>query len=161
MQGDHGSATTSFVTEYHRRSYRHEAPFTIEAEYCNEAETNEQLHELLVSYRELYQPGTEKELEHNEQLHQEVATKSEVAASTLQSIFPDHPEVTSNQPKDQSEGAFQRILQNLRRLASLTEWPTDAVNGRWTVTAVNAAQCHDKVAYFMKKGLWPLTNVVR
>ena len=152
---------TSFVTEYHRRSYRHEAPFTIEVEYCNEAEINEQLHELLVSYRELYQPGIENELENNEQLYQEIEKKSTVAASTLQSIFPDHPEVTPNQMKDQSEGAFERILQDLRRLASLIEWPKDAVNGRWTATAANASECHDKVAYFMRKGLWPLTNVVR
>ncbi|KAL8864708.1 MAG: hypothetical protein Q9198_009693, partial [Flavoplaca austrocitrina] len=158
---DHGSAVTSFVTEYHRRSLRHEAPFTIEVEYCNEAEINEQLHELLVSYRELYQPGIEKELENNEQLYQEIEKKSTVAASTLQSIFPDHPEVTPNQMKDQSERAFERILQNLKRLASLIEWPADAKNGRWTATAASAAECHDKVAYFMKKGLWPLTNVVR
>ncbi|KAL8884624.1 MAG: hypothetical protein Q9215_007377 [Flavoplaca cf. flavocitrina] len=158
---DHGSAVTSFVTEYHRRSLRHEAPFTIEVEYCNEAEINEQLHELLVSYRELYQPGIEKELENNEQLYQEIEKKSTVAASTLQSIFPDHPEATPIRMKDQSDGAFEQILENLKRLASLIEWPADAKNGRWTATAASAAECHDKVAYFMKKGLWPLTNVVR
>ena len=161
MQDDHGSAVTSFVTEYHRRSLRHEAPFTIEVEYCNEAEIDEQLHELLVSYRELYQPGIEKELENNEQLYQEIGKKSTVAASTLQSIFPDHPEATPNRMKDQSDGAFEQILENLKRLASLIEWPADAKNGRWTATAASAAECHDKVAYFMKKGLWPLTNVVR
>ncbi|KAL8977326.1 MAG: hypothetical protein Q9205_006849, partial [Flavoplaca limonia] len=158
---DHGSAVTSFVTEYHRRSLRHEAPFTIEVEYCNEAEINEQLHELLVSYRELYQPGIEKELENNEQLYQEIEKKSTVAASTLQSIFPDHPEATPIRMKDQSDGAFEQILENLKRLAALIEWPADAKNGRWTATAASAAECHDKVAYFMKKGLWPLTNVVR
>ena len=161
MQDDHGSAVTSFVTEYHRRSFRHEAPFTIEVEYCNEVEIHEQLHELLVSYRELYQPGIEKELENNEQLYQEIEKKSTVAASTLQSIFPDHPEATPNRMKDQSDGAFEQILENLKRLASLIEWPADAKNGRWTATAASAAECHDKVAYFMKKGLWPLTNVVR
>ncbi|KAL9621176.1 MAG: hypothetical protein Q9204_008138, partial [Flavoplaca sp. TL-2023a] len=136
-------------------------PFTIEVEYCNEEEINEQLHELLFSYRELYQPGIEKELENNQQLYQEIERKSTVAASTLQSIFPDRPEVTPSQMKDQSEGAFERVLQNLKRLASLIEWPADAKNGRWTATAASAAECHDKVAYFMKKGLWPLTNVVR
>ncbi|KAL8868691.1 MAG: hypothetical protein Q9174_004824, partial [Haloplaca sp. 1 TL-2023] len=160
-KNDHGSAVTSFVTEYHRRSYQHDAPFTIEVEYCNAAEINEQLHELLISYRELYQPGIEKELENNEQLYQKIEKKSSVAASTLQSIFPNHPGVTPNRMKDQTEGAFERIFEDLKRLASLLEWPRDAVNGRWTSTAGNAAECHDKVDMFMKKGLWPLTNVVR
>lgn len=160
-QGDHGSAVTSFVTEYHRRSSQHAAPFTIEVEYCNETEIDEQLHELLVSYRELYQPGLEKELENNEGLYREIETKSTVAASTLQSIFPDHPEVAPTQLRDQGEGAFERILHDLKRLASLIQWPSDAANGKWTATATSPSECHDKVAYFMEKGLWPLTNIVR
>ena len=160
-QGDHGSAVTSFVTEYHRRSRQHTAPFTIEVEYCNEAEIDEQLHELLVSYRELYQPGLAKELEGNEQLYHEIKTKSGVAASTLQSIFPDQTEVAPGHLRDEGEGVFERILNGLKRLASLIEWPSDAANGRWTATATSAMECHNKVAYFMQKGLWPLTNIVR
>ncbi|KAL8905916.1 MAG: hypothetical protein Q9171_006480 [Xanthocarpia ochracea] len=161
-KGDHGSAVTSFVTEYHRRSRQHTAPFTIEVEYCDEAEIDEQLHELLVSYRELYQPGLEKELEEDDpQLLREIKTKSGVAASTLQSIFPDQPEVAPAHLRDEGEGAFERILNGLKRLASLIEWPSDAANGRWTATATSAMECHDKVAYFMREGLWPLTNIVR
>ncbi|KAL8749362.1 MAG: hypothetical protein Q9199_007731 [Rusavskia elegans] len=160
-KGDHGSAVTSFVTEYHRRSSQHAAPFTIEVEYCNETEIDEQLHELLVSYRELYQPGLEKELENNEALYREIETKSTVAASTLQSIFPDHPEVAPTQLREQGEGAFERILHDLKRLASLIQWPSDAADGKWTATASSPSECHDKVAYFMEKGLWPLTNIVR
>ncbi|KAI4276084.1 MAG: hypothetical protein L6R38_005746 [Xanthoria sp. 2 TBL-2021] len=143
-KGDHGSAVTSFVTEYHRRSSQHAAPFTIEVEYCNETEIDEQLHELLVSYRELYQPGLEKELENNEGLYREIETKSTVAASTLQSIFPDHPEVAPTQLRDQGEGAFERILHDLKRLASLIQWPSDAANGKWTATATSPSECHDK-----------------
>ncbi|KAL8649989.1 MAG: hypothetical protein Q9226_005335 [Calogaya cf. arnoldii] len=160
-KGDHGSAVTSFVTEYHRRSSQQTAPFTIEVEYCNETEIDEQLYELLVSYRELYQPGLEKELENNESLYREIETKSTVAASTLQSIFPNRPEVAPRQLKDQGKGVFERILRDLKRLASFIEWPSDAVNGRWTATATSSSECHEKVAYFMEKGLWPLTNIVR
>ncbi|KAL8846664.1 MAG: hypothetical protein Q9221_008271 [Calogaya cf. arnoldii] len=160
-KGDHGSAVTSFVTEYHRRSSQHTAPFTLEVEYCNETEIEEQLHELLVSYRELYQPGLEEALENDPSVYREIEKKSAVAASTLQSIFPDHPEVAPHQLRDQSEGAFERILDELKRLASRIQWPTDAVNGRWTATATTSSECHEKVAYFMEKGLWPLTNMVR
>ncbi|KAL8773729.1 MAG: hypothetical protein Q9209_001497 [Squamulea sp. 1 TL-2023] len=158
---DHGSAVTSFVTEYHRRSSQHAAPFTIEVEYCNQAEIDDQLHELLVSYRELYQPGLGSELENNEHLYREIEKKSGVAASTLQSIFPDQPEVAPAHLKDEGEGAFDRILNDLKRLASRIKWPSDAANGRWTATASSATECHDKVAFFMQQGLWPLTNVVR
>ncbi|KAL8696199.1 MAG: hypothetical protein Q9224_002922 [Gallowayella concinna] len=160
-KGDHGSAVTSFVTEYHRRSPYHSAPFTIEVEYCNPEEIDEQLHELLVSYRELYQPGLEKELENNEQLYREIETKSGVAASTLESIFPKRPEVTPIHLRDESEGAFERIYGELKRLAALIEWPSGAVNGKWEATASSASECHDKVAHFMEQGLWPLTNIVR
>ncbi|KAI4126304.1 MAG: hypothetical protein LQ338_003813 [Usnochroma carphineum] len=116
-KGDHGSAVTSFVTEYHRRSPWHTAPFTIEAEYCDQEEINNQLHELLTSYRELYQPGLDKELEDNEQLYREIRRKSEVAFVTLQSNFPDHPELTHSYLRDEAAGAFERILENLKRFA--------------------------------------------
>ncbi|KAL8782106.1 MAG: hypothetical protein Q9213_005676 [Squamulea squamosa] len=141
-KGDHGSAVTSFVTEYHRRSSQHAAPFTIEVEYCNEAEIDDQLHELLVSYRELYQPGLERELENNEHLYSEIEKKSGVAASTLQSIFPDQPEVAPAHLRDDGEGAFDRILNDLKRLASRIEWPSDAANGRWTATASSATDIY-------------------
>ncbi|KAL8724298.1 MAG: hypothetical protein Q9166_008029 [cf. Caloplaca sp. 2 TL-2023] len=159
--GDHGSAVTCFVTEYHRRSALHTRPFTIEVEYCSEAEINEQLHELLFSYRELYEPGLARFFELNEQQHFEVGKKSELALSTLQSIFAGHPEVTPSYLKEQSEGAFERILGELRRLAALIEWPPGAANGSWMATAASSDECHDKVAYFMQQGLWPLTNIVR
>ncbi|KAL8647071.1 MAG: hypothetical protein Q9210_005769 [Variospora velana] len=160
-KGDHGSAVTSFVTEYRRRSAQHTTPFTIEAEYCNEDEIDDQLQELLFSYRELYQPGLGKELEDNEQQYREIERKSEIAFSTLQSIFPDCPEVTSEELQDNGDGAFKRILDRLRRLAKKIEWPSGAADGKWTATAASSAECHEKVTYFMQNGLWPLTNIVR
>ena len=53
QQGDLGSAVTSFVTEYRYRQPRHNTtPFTIEVEYCTKEEIDEQLQELLISYRD-------------------------------------------------------------------------------------------------------------
>ncbi|KAL8662726.1 MAG: hypothetical protein Q9168_008214, partial [Polycauliona sp. 1 TL-2023] len=86
-KGDHGSAVTSFVTEYHRRSSQHAAPFTIEVEYCNETEIDEQLYEILL--------------------------------------------------REQGEGAFERILDGLKQLALLIEWPAEAANGIWTAIATS------------------------
>lgn len=136
-------------------------PFTIEAEYCNKDEIDDQLQELLVSYRELYQPGLGKELEDNEQQYREIERKSEIAFSTLQSIFPDCPKVTSEKLQGNGDGAFKRILDRLRRLAKKIQWPSGAADGKWTATAASSAECHEKVAYFMQNGLWPLTNIVR
>ncbi|KAI4143217.1 MAG: hypothetical protein LQ341_002975 [Variospora aurantia] len=158
-KGDHGSAVTSFVTEYRCRSAQHTMPFTIEAEYCNKDEIDDQLQELLVSYRELYQPGLGKELEDNEQQYREIERKSEIAFSTLQSIFPDCPKVTSEKLQGNGDGAFKRILDRLRRLAKKIQWPSGAADGKWTATAASSAECHEKVAYFMQNGLWPLTNI--
>lgn len=136
-------------------------PFTIEAEYCNKDEVDDQLQELLFSYRELYQPGLGKELEDNEQQYREIERKSEIAFLTLQSIFPDCPKITSEKLQGNGDGAFKRILDRLRRLAKKIEWPSGAADGKWTATAASSAECHEKVAYFMQNGLWPLTNVVR
>ncbi|KAL8716089.1 MAG: hypothetical protein Q9225_006224 [Loekoesia sp. 1 TL-2023] len=157
-KADHGSAVTSFVTEYHQRSLRHTAPFTIEAEYCNQKEINNQLSELLISFREFYKPGLDEELENDQQLYHEIERKSEVAIFTLKSIF---PKVTKAYLRDDSPGAFERILDQLRDLAVKIPWPAGATDGKWTATAESSMECHGKVSYFMQKGLWPLTNIVR
>ncbi|KAL8950134.1 MAG: hypothetical protein Q9222_003811 [Ikaeria aurantiellina] len=160
-RGDHGSAVTTFVTEYHRRMPQHTAPYTVEVEYCSQEETEDQLHELLYSYRELYQPGLQNDLKQHPELYDEIEKKSEVALSTLQSIFPESPEVTPAHLQSEEEDAFRRILDELKGLAKSISWPAGAVDGKWHATASNTAACHDQVALFMRQGLWPLTNVVR
>ncbi len=165
MQGDHGSAVTSFVTEYRKRTPEHLEPFTIEVEYANPEEIKEQLHELLFSYRHIYTPGLQEELSESDDEYRNIERKSEVALSTLQSIFPDCPETGENHLRGTwggtSDKTFEETESRLQSLAQDLRWPAGAENGRWLSTANDAAECHEQVAQFMENGLWPLTNIVR
>ena len=149
---------TSFVTEYRKRKPNHTDSFTIEVEFANPEEINDQIHELLFSFRELYKEGV---MEESADVYQEIERHSEIAFNTLQSIFPNRPEIEVGHLKGTEDHSFEEIENGLRSLAQGLQWPEGSVNGKWTSTAANARECHDKVAYFMKNGLWPLTNIVR
>lgn len=134
-------------------------------EYANPEEIQEQLHELLFSYRHIYRPGLQEELSESDDEYRSIEKKSEVALSTLQSIFPDCPETEEGHLRGSwggtSESTFEEIETDLQALAQGLQWPIGAVNGFWLSTAKDAEQCHEKVAQFMANGLWPLTNIVR
>ena len=150
---------TSFVTEYRKRKPNHTDNFTIEVEFANPEEINEQIHELLFSFRELYKEGVKEESA--DDVYQEIERHSEIAFNTLRSIFPNRPETEVGHLKGIEGHSFEEIEIGLRRLAQGLQWPEGSVNGKWTSTAANARECHDKVAHFMNYGLWPLTNIVR
>ncbi len=152
---------TSFVTEYRYRLRQHSVPYTIEVEYCTDTEIDEQLQELLVSYRDRWRPGLEQELDESEKEFQNIEKRSEVALATLESIFGQVPEIDSQRLRDFTDGAFEGLHEDLKFLARGLRWPDGAENGRWATTAVDAEECQEKVGIFMENGLWPLTNIVR
>ena len=164
-QGNHGSAVTSFVTEYRKRKPEQLEPFTIEVEYANAEEIKAQLHELLFSYRHIYRPGLQEDLSQSPAEYLDIEKKSEVALSALQSIFPDCPEIEQEYLRGtwggNSDRTFEEIESDLQALAQTLKWPAGAINGRWLSTANDASECHGKVAQFLENGLWPLTNIVR
>lgn len=86
LQSDHGSAVTSFVTEHRKRKPSHTENFTIEVEFVNMEEINEQILELLFSFRDLYRKGLEEEAA--DVLYQRIEKRSEIALNTLQRVFP-------------------------------------------------------------------------
>ena len=128
-------------------------------EFANPEEINEQIYELLLSFRELYKEGVKEESA--DDVYQEIERNSEIAFNTLQSIFPNRPQTEVGHLKGTEGHSFEEIENGLQRLAQGLQWPEGSVNGKWTSTAANARECHDKVAHFMRNGLWPLTNVVR
>ncbi|MCJ1266316.1 hypothetical protein MMC22_006199, partial [Lobaria immixta] len=121
----------------------------------------EQLEELLFSYRQPYQQGLQAELADSPSEYQSLERQSEVALATLQSIFPGREETSPVYLQDTLDGAFCRILDTLKQLASELRWPPGAVDGKWVSTAKTAIECNEKVGLFMQEGLWPLTEVVR
>lgn len=140
-------------------------PFAIEVEYANPEEILEQLRELLFRYRQIYRPGLQEELSESDADYRDIEKKSELAFSTLQTIFPDCPEIEEGHLRGSWGGASDRTTQeiesDLQSLARDLQWPTGANNGLWHSTADNAEECYKKVEQFMEKKRWPLTNVVR
>ena len=156
-QGDQGCAVTSFVTEYRHRSNDHNHAFTIEVEYFNETEINEQLHELLWSYQQLF--NVDKKTEVNARDYEQMERESALALATLRGIF--GPRAETEPDFLQAKDAFDSILGQLKVLARAIRWPEGAQDGKWASTADTAEQCHEQTGAFMKEGLWPLTKVVR
>ena len=151
--------------EYRKRTHEHPEPFTIEAEYANKEDIKEQIHELLYSFRRLYMPDLQKELEGYPDEFQAIERESEIAELTLQSIFPDRLEAKPKYLRGKWGGTSnltcEEIEAKLQSLAEGLSWPEGAADGKWLSTAADATECHEKVAKFMEDGLWPLTNVVR
>ena len=139
--------------------------------YSKDGEINEQIRELLITYRELFRPGLQNELSntHEEYVHElsnaneyvHIQRRSRIAYETLQSIFPNEPDINAEVLGDWSEGALNRICNRLQVLAAGLDWPEGGLNGKWTSTAKTVKECHKKLAVFMNRGLWPLTDVVR
>lgn len=134
-------------------------------EYATKEEIKEQIHELLYSFRLLYMPGLRDELSDSDDKFRAIERESKIARLTLQSIFPGRreaqPEYLRGEWGGTSDLTCEKIEAELQSLAEGLSWPEGAANGRWSSTAADATECHDKVAKFMKDGLWPLTNVVR
>lgn len=114
-----------------------------------------------MSYRQPYQQGLLAKLGELSAEYQRLESQSEVALATLQSIFPDRKETSPIYLQDTLDGAFRRILDTLKQLASELRWPPGAVDGKWVSTAKTAIECNKKVDLFKQEGLWPLTEVVR
>ena len=109
-------------------------------------------------------PGSKAELS-DPDIYQVAKRESDNAISTLQSIFPAWRETESDYLPGEWGGASDltcgEIEAELQILAKDLSWPTGAADGKWLSTAADAAECHQKVAEFIKHGLWPLTNIVR
>ncbi len=156
-QGDQGSAVTSFVTEYRHRSKQQKPAFTMEVEYFNETEMNEQLHELLWSYRQLFTIEDETDVKARD--YEQMEGESALALATLRGVFGSRPETEPEFLR--AKNAFDSILCHLKDLARAIQWPEGAKDGKWSSTAETAGQCHDQTGAFMKEGLWPFTKIVR
>ena len=110
-------------------------------------------------------PGLKDELAESDDSFRAIERESEIAMSTLQSIFPGRPEANSDYLRGtwggKSNLTCDKIEAKLQSLAEGLSWPEGAADGKWLSTAADAIECHKKVAKFREDGLWPLTNVVR
>ncbi|KAH8688415.1 hypothetical protein BGZ61DRAFT_353751 [Ilyonectria robusta] len=158
--GDIGSACTSVVTEYRQKKAEHVAPITIEVEYLSASGMKELVTELLWSYRQLYLPGVESD-ETPEQDYARYMRESDQAWSALQSAFRHQRQFTKEFLRDMSEGALEKITNQVLQWVSDIEWPSGGNDGFWVSTAQTAEECCNKTKVFMQDKYWPFTKIIR
>lgn len=158
-QDDNGSAVTSYVTEYRYRKSYHKAPFTIEADFLTAKETATEIKELLHDYQGAFRESIKRDTTPTE--YEGIIRRSNLALSTLQSIFSEHDDVSEEFLQDQSPGAEEDILQHLQSLVSSLTWPEGVVDGEWITMAYSAGEYHEKIKDLSQEGLFPLIRVVR
>ena len=125
-----------------------------------DSEIEEQLQELLWSYRKFHIWDLDKEnLTADEQKHLE--DKPKLAWDTLKSAFGSRRELTETYLKDTSDGAEGRIQQQLKLWTDSLQWPGDSHQNGWLGTAENVEEYNEKTKQFLTGTLWPFIKVMR
>ncbi|KAG8670948.1 hypothetical protein FPOAC1_004183 [Fusarium poae] len=158
--GDIGSACTSVVTEYRQKKAEHTKPITISVEYLSAPEIRELIKELLWSYRQIFLESVESD-ETSEQDYNRYMRESEQAWSALNAAFKHKRQFTQRMAQDMSEGALERITDQLIKWTEEIEWPAGGVDGFWTSTAQTADECVEQTKFFMQDKFWPFTKIIR
>ncbi|KAI5462790.1 hypothetical protein BGZ63DRAFT_352526, partial [Mariannaea sp. PMI_226] len=158
--GDIGSACTSIVTEYRQLKAEHDGPITIEVEYLSSLEIKELIRELLWSYRQLFLPSVESS-DTSEQDYARYTRESEHAWSALNAAFGHKRQFNQNFAQDTSDGAIERITDQLIQWAGEIEWPSNGADGFWTATSQTAEECIGHTKMFMQNKYWPFTKIIR
>ncbi|MCJ1400080.1 hypothetical protein MMC11_003283 [Xylographa trunciseda] len=118
---DNGSAVTAYVTEYRYLKPHHKAAFTIEAEFSTSEKITLEFEEFLHNYRQKFRDGINEDTFTAE--YEKIIKHSDVALSTIQSIFSAHSEVSEEFLLDDSHpNAFEHILHRLQSLVSSLTW---------------------------------------
>jgi len=159
-QGDSGAACTSVVTEYRQKTKDHTAPITIEVEYLSSSEIEELIKELLWNYRQLFLPGMEKD-EVDAKDYLRCQKESAQAWSALQAAFKHQKLFKKEFLSDMSEGALEKVTDQLIQWTRDLDWPEGGINGVWKSTANTADECCKKTSVFMEDMFWPFTKIVR
>ncbi|CZR67592.1 uncharacterized protein PAC_17491 [Phialocephala subalpina] len=155
-----GAACTSVVTEYRLRKRGQSAKYTIEIDHMTDVEIEEQLRELIWSYRNFHLSDLDdKGFTADEQKRLE--DQSKLAWDTLKAAFGSRRELTEEYLKDPSAGAEERIQQQLRLWTNGLQWPVDSLQSGWLGSADTVEECNRKTQQFLTGNLWPFIKVMR
>jgi hypothetical protein len=160
VQAGLGAACTSVVTEYRLRKRGQSAKYTIEIDRMTDVEIEEQLRELLWSYRDFHLTDLDdKGLTRDDQ--KSLEKQSKLAWDTLKAAFGSRSELTEEYLKDSSAGAGERIQQQLGLWKSELQWPGDSLQSGWLGSADTVDECNRKTQQFLTGNLWPFIKVIR
>lgn len=160
FQGDHGSAVTSFVTEYRARKPDQTARYAIRVQCSTIEHIKEQLNELLYDLRAFHEPGLLEQVSDGSDEYKALQRKSEVAFSTIESLFPDKEDASLESLLEQGSRTIQEIRNSLHALADAISWPDGFASGIWEATADSARECRQQISQFMENNFWPLIDRV-
>ncbi|KAH7323547.1 hypothetical protein BKA65DRAFT_70778 [Rhexocercosporidium sp. MPI-PUGE-AT-0058] len=155
-----GAACTSVVTEYRLRLPKHSAKYTIEIDRMTNSEIEEQLRELLWSYRFFHITDLDDQgIRADEQARLEAQSK--LAWDTLQAAFGPQRELTETYLQDPSDGAENRIQNKLKEWSSDLRWPDESHESGWLGSAETVDDCKNRTRKFLTGNLWPFIKVIR
>ena len=146
------------MTEYRQKTNRHTAPITLEVEYLSQPKINELVRELVWGYRQIYLPDIEERATTEE--YKRYEAESDRAWSALEAAFGDKLRLRAIL-QDDTEGALERITDQLIQWSTDLNWPQGGNDGIWIGAAETAEECCDKTAVFMCDKFWPFTKVIR
>jgi hypothetical protein len=90
-----------------------------------------------------------------------IERESEQAWSALEAAFKHQSSFSQNFLNDKSDGAFERITEDLIGWTKELDWPAGGSNGIWRSTASTADECWKKTSIFMNDKFWPFTKIIR
>jgi len=155
-----GKACTNVVTEYRLRTHEQSAKYAIEIDLMTLAQIKEQLRELLWSYRDFHLSDLDKKgLTADEQ--KSLEAKSNLAWATLNAAFGHKKEFTETYLKDSSDGAAERIQQQLKLWTDSIQWPGESQQSMWCGNAETVEEYHKMTRQFLDGTLWPFIKVIR
>lgn len=155
-----GAACTSVVTEYRQRAVDQNDPIMIEVDYLSPNEIENLIKELVWNYRQPYIPETERD-ETSAAEYARRQRESDEAWSALEAAFRHQGQFKKELLSDMSDGALERVTDQLILWAKDIEWPNGGGSGKWTSTAQNADECYEKTSTFMRDRFWPFTKIIR
>lgn len=125
-----------------------------------DTEIEEQLHELLRSYRSFHLWDLDKmDCSSDEEIHLE--KKSKLAWDTLTSAFGARWGLTETYLRDPSHGAEEKIQQQLKLWTNSLQWPEDLHQTTWLGSAETVEEYKTKMGQFLKGTLWPFIKIIR
>jgi hypothetical protein len=148
------------VTEYRQKTKDHTAPITIEVEYLSSSEIEELIKELVWNYRQLFLPEVEADSV-DARDYMRYQRESEQAWSALEAAFSHKETFKQEFLSDMSEGALERVTDQLIQWTRDLDWPEDGNSGMWKSTADTAEECCEKTSIFMQDRFWPFTKIIR
>jgi hypothetical protein len=128
----------------------------VEVEYLSGVALEDHVNELLWSFRRAFLPDVAKD-----SLTAADWKEIKEAWSTLESAFGSEKAFNRKFLSDKSEGAFEKIVDQLIKWTKTIRWPTGASDGKWVTYAETAEDFYMKTRLFMQDRIWPFTKIMR